>query len=123
MQRVPDCGEAPQAAREGACAPQIICEICGLKAGTAASGEPLGEANRLEASYRQLMHVKGHAASGPVETETEVTEGQLFASQVSIQELHANYAAVTEEAIENEAIPLSHRQHVKRYFQAIRPKE
>ena len=95
----------------------------GLKAGTAASGEPLGEANRLEASYRQLLHVKGQAASGPVETETEVTEGQLSASQISIKELHANYAAVAEEAIENEAIPLSHRQHVKRYFQAIRPKE
>lgn len=95
----------------------------GLKAGTGASGEPLGEANRLADSYRQLVRVTGQAGNGPVETEIEVTEGQLSESQVAIKELHANYAAVAEEAIENEAIPLSHRQHVKRYFQAIRPKE
>ena len=41
MQRVPDCGEAPQAAREGACAPQIICEICGLVPDVALGGAAL----------------------------------------------------------------------------------
>src|ERR1043166_7346977 len=39
------------------------------------------------------------------------------------KEVHANYAAVAEEVIEKEDIPLSHRYHVKRYFQAIRPSE
>lgn len=45
----------------------------GLKAGIAASGESLGEADRLQESYRQLVRVFGQAGSGPVETENEVT--------------------------------------------------
>jgi hypothetical protein len=95
----------------------------GLKAGTAASGDPLGEANRLADSYRKMMQVSGQAGDGPIESETEVTEGQLSRSQVNLKEVHANYAAVAEEAIEKENIPLSHRYHVKRYFQTIRPSE
>lgn len=95
----------------------------GLKAGTAASGNPLGEASRLADSYRNMIRVTGQAGQGPVETETEITEGQLSQSQRAVKELHANFAAVAEEAIENEAIPLSHRQHVKKYFQSIRPQE
>ncbi len=95
----------------------------GLAAGTAASDEPLGEASRLSDSYRQLLQVAGQAGEGPIETETEITEGQLSPSQLAVKDLHAEFAAVAEEAIENETIPLSHRFHVKRYFQTIRPKE
>lgn len=95
----------------------------GLMAGTGATGDPLGEASRLSDSYRNLVRVTGQAGEGPVETELEITDGQLSPSQVSLKELHADYAAVAEEAIENESIPLSHRFHVKRYFQSIRPQE
>ena len=95
----------------------------GLKAGTAASGDPLGEANRLADSYKKLMQIAGQAGQGPTETETEITEGQMSKSQLSVKEIHANYAAAAEEVIEKEDIPLSHRYHVKRYFQAIRPQE
>jgi hypothetical protein len=95
----------------------------GLKAGTAASGNPFGDANRLADSYKQAVRVSGEAGEGPVESETEITEGQLSASQVSLKELHAKFAAAAEEVIEKEDIPLSHRFHVKRYFQSIRPQE
>ena len=95
----------------------------GLRAGTGASDEPLSDPTRLEDSYRQLLQIKGQAGAGPVETETEITEGQLSPSQLAMKDLHAEFAAVAEEAIENETIPLSHRFHVKRYFQTIRPKE
>ncbi|MDA7510715.1 hypothetical protein N8612_03480, partial [Verrucomicrobia bacterium] len=95
----------------------------GLRAGTGASDDPLSDPTRLEDSYRQLLQIKGQAGNGPVESETEITEGQLSPSQLAIKDLHAEFAAVAEEAIENEAIPLSHRFHVKRYFQTIRPKE
>jgi len=95
----------------------------GLKAGTGASGNPLGEESRLASSYRKMLQVSGQAGEGPVQSETEVTEGQLSASQLDLKEVHANFAAVAEEAIEKESIPLSHRYHVKRYFQAIRPQE
>ena len=95
----------------------------GLKAGTGASGNPLGEESRLASSYRKMLQVSGQAGEGPVQSETEITEGQLSASQLDLKEVHANFAAVAEEAIEKESIPLSHRYHVKRYFQAIRPQE
>jgi len=58
-----------------------------------------------------------------VESETEVTDGQMSPSQVDLKQVHANYASVAEEVIEKEDIPLSHRYHVKRYFQSIRPQE
>lgn len=95
----------------------------GLAAGTGASDEPLADASRLKDSYLQLLQVKGMAGDGAVKTETEITEGQLSASQVAIKDLHADFSAVAEEVIENETIPLSHRFHVKRYFQTIRPQE
>lgn len=95
----------------------------GLWAGTGASDDPLGDPARLEDSYRQLFQLAGQASEGPVETETEITEGQLSPSQLAIKNLHAEFKAVAEAAIENETIPLSHRFHVKRYFQTIRPKE
>lgn len=95
----------------------------GLKAGTGASGNPLGEDSRLASSYRKMLQVSGQAGEGPVQSEVEITDGQLSASQLDLKEVHANFAAVAEEAIEKESIPLSHRYHVKRYFQAIRPQE
>jgi len=47
----------------------------------------------------------------------------LSQSKLTAKELHASYAAAAEEVIEKENVPLSHRYHVKRYFQAIRPQE
>ncbi|MEO5804569.1 MAG: hypothetical protein ABIR24_13665 [Verrucomicrobiota bacterium] len=95
----------------------------GLKAGTGASGDPFGEANRLAEGYRKAMKISGEAGAGPVESEVETTEGQLSQSQIDLKEVAANYASMAEEAIEKEDIPLSHRYHVKRYFQSIRPQE
>ena len=95
----------------------------GLRAGTGESDNPLGDPARLEDSYRQLFQAAGQAGEGPVETETEVTEGQLSPSQLAIKNLHAEFKAAAEAAIEKETIPLSRRFHVKRYFQTIRPKE
>lgn len=95
----------------------------GLKAGTKAAGNPLGDGTRLADSYRELVKVTGTAGEGPVESEVEVTEGKTSDSQIAAKEMYEEYAAVAEQAIEREEIPLSHRFHVKRYFQAIRPAE
>ena len=70
-----------------------------------------------------MMKVSGEAGAGPVESETEVTDGQMSQSQVDLKQVHANYASVAEEVIEKEDIPLSHCYHVKRYVQSIRPQE
>lgn len=95
----------------------------GLKAGMGTTGDPFGDANRLQDSYKKMLEVKGMASDGPVESEVEVTEGQTSESEIAATDIYAEYAAVAEEAIEREEIPLSHRFHVKRYFQAIRPTE
>lgn len=95
----------------------------GLKAGTKAAGDPLGDGTRLADSYREMIKVTGTAGEGPVESEVEVTEGETSDSQIAAKEMYEEYAAVAEQAIEREEIPLSHRFHVKRYFQAIRPAE
>ena len=91
--------------------------------GDASSDKPVGERDRLSESYRNLLRVSGMAGDGPVETETEILEGQVSVSQVRIQEIHASFSEIAEEAIENEIIPRSRRRHVKRYFQTIRPAE
>lgn len=95
----------------------------GLRAGTAATGSPFGEGSRLADSYRNLVKVQGLVGDGPVQSEVEITEGQASNATVSAQDVYAEYSAVAEEAIEREEIPLTHRFHVKRYFQAIRPVE
>jgi hypothetical protein len=95
----------------------------GLKAGTSTAGDPLADPSRLADGYKKMVQISGQAGQGPVETETEVTEGQMSKSQLSAREVHASYAAAAEEVIEKEDIPLSQRYHVKRYFQAIRPQE
>jgi hypothetical protein len=94
----------------------------GLKAGKG-TADPLGDPNRLQDSYKKILDVKGQAGQGPVDSEVEVTEGQTSQSQLAAKDVHAEYSAVAEEAMEQEEIPLSHRFHVKRYFQAIRPTE
>ncbi|MCA9440520.1 MAG: hypothetical protein KC964_06920 [Candidatus Omnitrophica bacterium] len=105
------------------------CKACnglkpgGNKAGTAESGNPFGDPSRLSDSYQMMVRVEGMLGDGPIDTEVEITEGQTSTSMVDVQEVYSEYAAVAEEAIEQEDIPLSHRFHVKRYFQAIRPTE
>jgi hypothetical protein len=95
----------------------------GKGAGTGASGDPLGDPSRLADGMRKMVQIAGQAGAGPVETETETTDGQASSSELKAREVHANFAALAEEVIEKEDVPLSYRYHVKRYFQAIRPAE
>lgn len=85
--------------------------------------DPLGDARRLDDSYREMLQVRGTAGDGPVASEVEMTEGQMAPSQRTAREVYNEYAGVAEQALDREDVPLSHRFHVKRYFQAIRPTE
>ena len=87
------------------------------------SAKALGAEKRLGEGYREMLQVQGMAGDGPVESEVEITEGQTSDRTVGAREVYNEYAAVAEQAMDQEAIPLSHRFHVKRYFQAIRPEE
>jgi len=78
---------------------------------------------RLDDSYKKLLQIKGMAGDGPVESQVEIAAGQTSPAQRGAREVHAEYTAVAEQALDRESVPLSHRYHVKRYFQAIRPGE
>jgi hypothetical protein len=93
----------------------------GLDAGRGKTGSAFGEASRLADSYRELLKIKGMMGKGPTETEIEYGETEDADSELSTKDIYAEYAAVAEQAIDREEIPLSHRFHVKRYFQAIKP--
>jgi hypothetical protein len=93
----------------------------GLEAGRGVTGDPFGESSRLADSYRELLKIQGMIGGGPTETKIEYGDADEAESQLSTKELYAEYAAVAEQAIEREEILLSHRFHVKRYFQAIKP--
>ena len=93
----------------------------GLDAGKGKTGSAFGDASRLADSYRELLKIKGMMGKGPTETETEYGETEDADSELSTKDIYAEYAAVAEQAIDREEIPLSHRFHVKRYFQAIKP--
>lgn len=95
----------------------------GLKAGTGSDDTPLDGSRGIEDSYREMLQVAGMIGDGPVSSEVEAGEAATGAARTQAQGVHAEYAAVAEEAIESDAIPLSQRFHVKRYFQAIRPPE
>ena len=95
----------------------------GLKAGSAPAGDNRGDRTGLEDSASELLKIAGMAGEGTVRTETEMTAGETAPAGRTAKEVHSEYSAVAEEAIERENVPLSHRLHVKRYFQEIRPKE
>lgn len=94
----------------------------GLRAGTG-SAQPFGEPSRLADSYRKMMQVSGAMGDGPVDSEIEMTDGTAPGGAREASEVYSEYAAAAEKAIEQEEVPLSHRFHVKRYFEAIRPPE
>ena len=95
----------------------------GLEAGSGSDGTLDAERQRLEKSFKEMMKVTGIQVDGETQSQTEVLDGGQGTSQMSASDLYAEYASVAEQAIEHEDIPVSHRHHVKEYFQAIRPEE
>lgn len=93
----------------------------GQMAGVGEHGVLDGDAARLEDSLREMLAVRGQLGEGEMQSRFEAVEGQLSPSALDVREVHAEFVAAAEEAIERESVPLSHRQHVRRYFEAIRP--
>ncbi|WP_165071904.1 hypothetical protein [Paludisphaera rhizosphaerae] len=88
--------------------------------GRAVSGNVDGERTKLDANHNRDQ-VKGQAGEGPSETETTHSpEGRQLASR-SYRENYAKARKRTEAALNNEPIPLGHRQTIRRYFELIRP--
>lgn len=95
----------------------------GFKAGFGASNAPQGEASRVEGKTMS-ERAKGAQGAGPtVEEETLRAQRDDTKSARPYREVYAQYQKQMEEALEREDIPLGYRYRVKRYFEAIKPKE
>ena len=86
-------------------------------------GVAFSNRSRLEEAYRELFEVSGVAGEGPIKTTLAGAGAESIDGEVSVMEVFAEYAEVAEQAIEKESLPLRHRFHIKRYFQAIHPQE
>jgi hypothetical protein len=69
------------------------------------------------------MKITGTAGEGPSETQTESTmdpHNEQTASSVNASQFAA-YEKLSEQATQDENLPVADRQMIKRYFQDIRP--
>ena len=91
------------------------------RAGTAAAMNLFGQQTEL-ASGRLEAQVSAHASGeGPSEVETETSvDGRQQAAR-TYRQVYAKYRKISDAVMTEEAIPLAHRQIIKRYFERIRP--
>jgi hypothetical protein len=91
------------------------------QAGKAAAGIQPGD-KTLKLKAGEKMNLKGQETTqGEVETETEAGDPQAEVAQRQYQQSSQQYEALSESALQSEAIPLGHRQTIRKYFELIRP--
>ena len=91
-------------------------------AGTTTDPNLYGAQTQLDASHQQ-MKITGTAGSGASETKTESTNDphqEKTASGMNAAQFSA-YQKLSEQATEDENLPVADRQMIKRYFEDIRP--
>ena len=93
----------------------------GKKAGTASSGGELGEKTALFGNKKMEKITGKQSDSGETEIETTHSPEGEQAAQRDYRQNYAKYKKISESVLENEPIPLGHRQTIRRYFESIRP--
>jgi len=93
----------------------------GDKAGTGSGGPPLGDPNRLEdpavAEAVAGVHTDGETEVVVTSSQTGTAGKASGARAAGFQE----YEELSRQAVEDETIPLAHRQTIRDYFERIRP--
>jgi hypothetical protein len=90
--------------------------------GTGVDPNRTGPATQLDASHQE-MKITGTTGNGSSETQTESTKDPHFeqtAATMSAAQFAA-YEKLSEQATEDENLPVADRQMIKRYFEDIRP--
>lgn len=98
----------------------LLAQMQGNQAGTAPGAEPNGKDSSLDAE-REMVQLSGVHGEG--ESQRQVMESeQGTATRVSAGEAarFEEYEKMSFEAIENEKLPLSHREVIRAYFQGLR---
>ena len=88
--------------------------------GLATSGNVLGDKTKLQAN-RKVEEITGNPGEGPSEMETTHSpEGKQKAAR-AYKDSYQKYKKMSEDVLDNEPIPLGHRQTIRKYFELIRP--
>lgn len=92
------------------------------KAGSAASNEPLGDtASRIDTQRTEETITGVNSGEGDSETELLTSPDAQQSATRGYSKKYNEFRQAAEEVLENEPLPISHRQTVRQYFEAIRP--
>ncbi|HEV7280778.1 MAG TPA: hypothetical protein VGN57_11300 [Pirellulaceae bacterium] len=93
----------------------------GKEWGLATGGDEPGEKTPDLGAKREQRLTGVQSDQGETEIETEHAPEAEQQAQRTYRDSYEKYERLTEEALENEPIPLGHRQTIRRYFESIRP--
>jgi hypothetical protein len=94
----------------------------GNQRGTAPSGNEPGDKTPMLKTGPQIDLTGQQSADGDSDVETVQSGEQQEEALRQYRQNLEQYEALRESVLENEAIPLGHRQTIRRYFELIRPK-
>lgn len=95
----------------------------GKKWGLGASDGALGERTPQLSARNQEKITGKQSDEGEIETETEHAPEGSQQAQREYRQQYARYKEISESVLENEPIPLGHRQTIRKYFESIRPSD
>ena len=90
--------------------------------GMTESGNIDGESTNLGASMSREQ-INGTAGEGSSEFETSSSSEGRQEAQRGYKDVYQKYKKMSEAVLENEQIPLGHRQTIRKYFESIRPQQ
>lgn len=88
--------------------------------GMSESGNIDGDATNLQSAANREQ-ITGTAGDGSSEFETSSSSEGRQEAQRGYKEVYQKYKKMSEAVLENEQIPLGHRQTIRKYFESIRP--
>jgi hypothetical protein len=95
----------------------------GKKWGRGATGNELAEQTPAIGGKYETRLTGRQSDEGEIETETTHSPEGRQQAQRDYRETYDKYRKISEAVLDNEPIPLGHRQTIRRYFEAIRPNE
>lgn len=90
--------------------------------GMSESGNIDGDATNLSSAANREQ-ITGMASEGSSEFETSSSSEGRQEAQRGYKEAYQKYKKMSEAVLENEQIPLGHRQTIRKYFESIRPQQ
>jgi hypothetical protein len=95
----------------------------GKKWGLGSSDGELGERTGMLGSTKQEKITGKQSDEGEIEVETTHSPEGSQEAQREYRAQYAKYKEISESVLDNEPIPLGHRQTIRRYFESIRPSD